>query len=61
MSWILVRECTETQMYGVFIKAVIVQAVLLFGSYMCLVTTGLGQILGGFQNMVALRMTKNIL
>ena len=45
-------------MYGTFIKLVVVQAILLFGSDMWLVTTGLGQTLGGFHNMVALRMTK---
>ena len=45
-------------MYGTFIKALVIQAILLFGSDMWLVNTGLGRILGGFHNMVDLRMTK---
>ena len=59
MSWILVQECKETRMYGKFIKAVVVQVILLFGSDVWFVTTGLGRTLGGLRNMVALRMTKN--
>ena len=58
MSRILGQEGAETRMCGTFIKAVVVQAILIFGSYMWLVNTALGRTLGGFHNMLALRMTK---
>ena len=48
-------------MYGTFIKALVLQAILLFGSDMQLMTTGLEQTLRGLNNMVALRMTKQSL
>ena len=55
MARILVQEGANTQVLGIYFKAVI-QAVLLFGSKTWTATPCMGQDLGGFHNKVALRI-----